>query len=471
MNTNHKLLVILIVAMIMAAWTLTPTNEDNDASIIATAVEAQLQTQAAEDSAAQGDSPEQADYPAKAACSELSILMVQQMGLEAAMSAGSFNDPESGVDGAGCQLSVGVTGEQISDWGNRTSSFVGILPSNGWESDPNFSGGGAGGELLTIRKGDFACTYISEVRPASPSLCSGNEALAACLDRLDPADIVYGITVGCTPDSYVASEVDPGPDVIADPAIRISFDPGDISAYVNGRLNPLSSQRYVLYAMQGQEMVVSLNMSPPANGIIVVYGDDGTVLISDHATTSFWSGILPLTQDYFISVRSSPDYPISYSMQVIIPPIGDLYTDSFLPSDNPTCQSIVGILGSTMDVDVHTGQALFTDHLTGTAGVGCKITAWGTWDVFPDQNTTSTAVMNALTANGWTEDPQYGAGGAGGFATGFTKNNNLCLYTQLIRELDPWVCDSFSGPIYNCWDAQDDSGMYLEINLNCAAPN
>jgi hypothetical protein len=368
-------------------------------------------------------------------------------------------------------LSLGGTGEQVSDWGNKTANFTQALPEAGWVMDPHFSGGGAAGDLITIRKGDYACRYISAVEPESPSLCSDDEALVACLARLEPKYIQYDITVGCTPDSYVPPEVDPGP--VEDPAAadRISFDPGSIRAFVGGKLGTSTSQRYVLFAQEGQEMVVSLQTNPPLNGIIVVYGADGTVLISDHASTAFWYGYLPSTQDYFISVSSSPDYPIAYNMQVTIPPLGDSYTDGFSPIDAAACQGISDLIGASMGIQPQTRFALFSNFAAGLGGVGCQVTAWDTSDIFPDWHATGTAVLNTLIANGWTEDPQYAADGVGGTGTGLTKGDNLCYLTYGTRELDPWVCESYEGPIGICWNDLTPEEMYTKVEINCAVQN
>jgi hypothetical protein len=463
----------MLIAIILAACTVTPENENLDEAIIATAVEAQMQTQAAEQAAHQEtqDSSETQvpDYPAIEACTALSTLLNEQLSMDVETGPTTFSDPASGVTGAGCQLAVLGTGEEVSDWGTKTSNFVNAMTDAGWAIDPNFSAGGAGGELHIVRRDGVACSYLSEVRPEDPSLCSGNEALAACLGRLNPSYIVYGITIGCTPDSYVPPTETP--EANDESAIRISFDPGAISSYMNGALVATDTQLFVLRAMEGQEMTVSLNTSPPVSGIVVIYGADGTVLISDHATTGFWSGMLPLTQDYHIRVVASPTYAIAYSLEVIIPPVGERYIDIFQPISSDMCADLADIISTGMGVEVHTTYALFEDYLSGSAGMGCNVTGWGTWDMFGDRNAVETAVMNGLAANGWGEAPEYTAGGAGGFATGYSLGNNLCIYSNTIREMDPWVCDDFDGPIYNCWDAQDATGMYMAIEMICATGN
>ena len=73
--------------------------------------------------------------------------------------------------------------------------------------------------------------------------------------------------------------------------------------------------------MAGQEMTVNLSdSSAGVNAILVIWGADGTVLISDHADATIWAGQLPSTQDYYIHVRSVAQAPVDYNLEVIIPP-------------------------------------------------------------------------------------------------------------------------------------------------------
>jgi hypothetical protein len=101
---------------------------------------------------------------------------------------------------------------------------------------------------------------------------------------------------------------------------RIQFAPGAISAQVGGRLAAGEVDRYVLRASGGQEMTVNLSDAQPGvNSILIIWGEDGTVLISDHADATTWVGELPSTQDYYIDVRSVAQVSIDYVLEVVIP--------------------------------------------------------------------------------------------------------------------------------------------------------
>jgi hypothetical protein len=102
-------------------------------------------------------------------------------------------------------------------------------------------------------------------------------------------------------------------------AKRITFAPGAISATVNGTTSTVGADRWILAAQAGQTLNVNLIVPPGGRAALVIYGADGTVLISDHASAMQWSGALPKTQDYHIDVKPETG-AVSYTLQVTIPP-------------------------------------------------------------------------------------------------------------------------------------------------------
>ncbi len=100
---------------------------------------------------------------------------------------------------------------------------------------------------------------------------------------------------------------------------RIHFESGAASAAVTGHLQASGSDQYVLSASGGQTMTVNLSFSE-GQAILVIWGADGTVLMSDHAEASYFNRVLSATQDYYILVRGRPDGETVYRMDVTIPP-------------------------------------------------------------------------------------------------------------------------------------------------------
>lgn len=106
----------------------------------------------------------------------------------------------------------------------------------------------------------------------------------------------------------------------ANAAQRIRFATGAESATLTGNLAPSESHLYVLRALAGQTMNVNLTFTE-GQAILVVWGEDGDVLLSDHAEVSNFERALPTTQDYYIQVKGRPDGNTAYTMTVTVPGI------------------------------------------------------------------------------------------------------------------------------------------------------
>ncbi|MCP4425314.1 MAG: hypothetical protein GY803_12535, partial [Chloroflexi bacterium] len=99
--------------------------------------------------------------------------------------------------------------------------------------------------------------------------------------------------------------------------IRIQFEPGAISAQVQGDLNVYERDDYILRALAGQTMTVVIN-SPDNNVLLAIVGADGIPLVNGlMSSASKWSGQLPVTQDYNIRVLGM-DQPATYTLDVTI---------------------------------------------------------------------------------------------------------------------------------------------------------
>jgi hypothetical protein len=97
---------------------------------------------------------------------------------------------------------------------------------------------------------------------------------------------------------------------------RISFEAGATSATVTGTLMPLVNQYYLAHIEAGQLLEVDL-FPPNAPMQLVIYGVDGTVLLSMMAGAPSFRGTVPTTEDYFIEI--SANTTVSFTMDVTIP--------------------------------------------------------------------------------------------------------------------------------------------------------
>jgi hypothetical protein len=96
---------------------------------------------------------------------------------------------------------------------------------------------------------------------------------------------------------------------------RISFKRGAISASVESRVRASNSQYYVLRALKGQKMQVEVTSAREVQ--LIIYGADGTVLMSGMGEGASFSGKLPATEDYVLVVRAGAR-AASYSLRLTI---------------------------------------------------------------------------------------------------------------------------------------------------------
>ncbi len=138
------------------------------------------------------------------------------------------------------------------------------------------------------------------------------------------------------------------PQVVFDPnanATRIRFAANGTWVELNDSISANTPKRYILSAMQGQIMSVSIPQGPAFS--VQVSGADKKILGDPLQSLPFWRGALPSTQDYIVSVTSQVDGP--FTLRIAINPpgkatqifgfsdprylVGLSYTDEFAPTD------------------------------------------------------------------------------------------------------------------------------------------
>ncbi len=97
--------------------------------------------------------------------------------------------------------------------------------------------------------------------------------------------------------------------------VRISFAVGATSATAQGNLKAQETQYYVLRASGGQMMEV--NATPEGMVRLIIYGADGTVLMSGMGDGASFSGTLPSDQDYIVAVAAGPQ-AVAYNLEMSI---------------------------------------------------------------------------------------------------------------------------------------------------------
>jgi hypothetical protein len=103
-------------------------------------------------------------------------------------------------------------------------------------------------------------------------------------------------------------------------ATRLRFARGADTINRTGVLTFGGMDRYVIRLGVNDNFAVTAT-SGNNNVILIIWGADGTVLISDHADASSWQGVTPKTQDYYIDVRAIDGTSANYVLTVSARPI------------------------------------------------------------------------------------------------------------------------------------------------------
>jgi hypothetical protein len=84
---------------------------------------------------------------------------------------------------------------------------------------------------------------------------------------------------------------------------RIEFKPGTNTATLNGTVRGDEEAEYVLAAKKGQRLIIKLTSTPVKSSVFQLLGEDNDTLGLEYDANFDYSGILPKTGDYFISVK------------------------------------------------------------------------------------------------------------------------------------------------------------------------
>jgi hypothetical protein len=133
-------------------------------------------------------------------------------------------------------------------------------------------------------------------------------------------------------------------------AIRIQFAAGGTSAVINGQIEAGQTLYYVLQASATQTMNVKIS-SPNGDIYLGVFGADHQVLLDSTSQYVLWSGTLPATQDYYLSLTATTSG--TYNLSVEIPPLQTIPTPNLTP------------VPGTFDPQATYGYPTFEDAMTG----------------------------------------------------------------------------------------------------------
>lgn len=83
---------------------------------------------------------------------------------------------------------------------------------------------------------------------------------------------------------------------------RIEFKPGTHSKTISGTVRGDEQAEYVLAAKKGQRLIIKLTSVPVKSSVFQLLGEDNDTLGLEYDANFDYSGVLPKTGDYFITV-------------------------------------------------------------------------------------------------------------------------------------------------------------------------
>jgi hypothetical protein len=83
---------------------------------------------------------------------------------------------------------------------------------------------------------------------------------------------------------------------------RIEFKRGSTSTTISGVVHGSEEAEYVLAAKKGQRLIIKLTSLPVKSSVFQLLGEDNDTLGLEHDANFDYSGVLPKTGDYFITV-------------------------------------------------------------------------------------------------------------------------------------------------------------------------
>ena len=263
-------------------------------------------------------------------CMNLQVAAEASLGIPMGISDGIIIDQSwSGQTGKGCQV-FGL-GEGLHYDGAHSVYEVlqGIMLSQGWTENMTmpclgYGGFGPTASMSCFMRDNETCEVFTSVDPLDIQLCSGIDGpIGNCLAALEPEQIVVTAMLICAQDVLGAATAETE---FLSEQFQVSFAPGASDITMYNRLEPSELHDYVLYAMQGQEMLVDVfvtkNGVEARENVVMDIGVKGTPPMDmDYPATSSWQGILPQDGEYYIDVKSIASEPVDYEIYIYISPL------------------------------------------------------------------------------------------------------------------------------------------------------
>lgn len=157
---------------------------------------------------------------------------------------------------------------------------------------------------------------------------------------------------------------------------RIEFGPGQTGSFHDGLVVAGGGEaRYIIHLLAGQTLITNVNDNPIGNVEIAILDTAATLLNLGQAPTSL-ATFVPANGDYIISLNTPSAAPVSYSLEVVVPPLPQDNATRITFAPGATSAEVAGGLdfagdldywviqaqaGQTMQIDIGASQAGWLD--------------------------------------------------------------------------------------------------------------
>jgi hypothetical protein len=129
----------------------------------------------------------------EAECVAIQGAVAQQLGVEASLGEGPFQDYIGGGSGTSCLIAASGTGADFPDFFAVASGLQAMLEGQGWEVDMMYAADGPTGTAYGMRK-DNRLGLISVMWTVAPDAnCPSDKPISEC--QLKPEQMLYTITL------------------------------------------------------------------------------------------------------------------------------------------------------------------------------------------------------------------------------------------------------------------------------------
>lgn len=95
--------------------------------------------------------------------------------------------------GMGCHLMAQATGKNIKNFDEVVNKMETMLTNKGWVKDAKNGADGPGETMRIFRKGNNVSMLMVTMKPLNANQCPSNQPISACLEKLQPKEIIYSI--------------------------------------------------------------------------------------------------------------------------------------------------------------------------------------------------------------------------------------------------------------------------------------